>query len=147
MLIEGKVTLKAPIQKIWDSVLKPEILSSCVPGGETMEKKSDTLYEGTMKQKVGPFAAKIKYVATLVEMDKPTHIKADMKGEMLGGLGQFIADLSVDFNDIGGGDVEVSYKVNATITGKIAVVGDRIMRVKAKSIEKDMAKNFQEKLV
>ena len=39
MLIEGKVTLKAPIQKIWDSVLVPEILSSCVPGGESMEKK------------------------------------------------------------------------------------------------------------
>ena len=100
-----------------------------------------------MKQKVGPFGAKIKYIANLVEMDSPTHLKADMKGEMLGGLGQFICDLTVDFKDISDGNVEVAYKANATITGKIAVVGDRIMRVKAKSIEKDLAKNFQEKLV
>jgi uncharacterized protein len=146
MIIEGKVTLKANIQKLWDSIFKPEILSGCIPGGESLDKKSDTLYEGVMKQKVGPFSAKIKYSATMVELTPPSHLKATMKGEMLGGLGLFVGDIVVDFKETSKEDVEVSYKVNANITGKIAVVGDRVMRVKAKSIEAEMAKNFQEKL-
>ncbi len=147
MIVEGKVTLKANIQKLWDSILKPEILSMCIPGAESMEKKSDTLYEGVMKQKIGPFAAKIKFSGNLVEINPPTHVKATMKGEMLGGLGLLVGDLAVDFKEINKEEVEVTYKVNANITGKVAVVGDRMMRVKAKAIEKEMAKNFQEKLV
>ncbi len=147
MIFEGKITLKANIQKLFDSVLKPEILSACVPGSESMELKGNNAYEGVMKQKVGPFSIKIKYSANLTEVNPPNHIKAVMKGEMLGGMGQFVGDMVVDFKEINKEEVELTYKVNANITGKVAVVGDRVMRVKAKSMEAEISKNFQEKLV
>jgi carbon monoxide dehydrogenase subunit G len=36
MLIEGKLTLEAPIQQVWDFLFEPETLITCVPGAEKM---------------------------------------------------------------------------------------------------------------
>ena len=38
MLMEGKFTIKAPIQKLWDTLLDPETLLSCIPGAEKIER-------------------------------------------------------------------------------------------------------------
>ena len=54
MLIEGKFSLKAPIQKVWDHILQPEILGSCLPGAEKVAKVDETTYDAVVKQKVGP---------------------------------------------------------------------------------------------
>jgi carbon monoxide dehydrogenase subunit G len=32
MLIEETFTVKSPVQKIWDSLLDPEIIGLCFPG-------------------------------------------------------------------------------------------------------------------
>jgi carbon monoxide dehydrogenase subunit G len=44
MLIEGKFTLKAPIKKVWDFLLEPETLASCIPGAEKVEAIDDKNY-------------------------------------------------------------------------------------------------------
>ena len=38
MRLEGKFALKAPIQKVWDFLLDPSTLFSCIPGAEKIEK-------------------------------------------------------------------------------------------------------------
>ena len=38
MKLEGKVVIKAPIQKLWDMLLEPETLQACVPGAEKIER-------------------------------------------------------------------------------------------------------------
>jgi carbon monoxide dehydrogenase subunit G len=49
MLIEGKFTLQAPIQEVWNFLLEPETLASCVPGAEKMEAIDDKTYESLVK--------------------------------------------------------------------------------------------------
>ena len=79
MLIEGKVTIKAPIQKLWDSVLEPDILAACVPGMESLELKENNVYEGINKQKVGPFKIKMKGSVQMVELNAPKYLKGTIK--------------------------------------------------------------------
>jgi carbon monoxide dehydrogenase subunit G len=147
MLIEGKVTLNAPIKKIWDNILEPKTLANIVPGAESLELKGDKVYEGVIKQKLGPFSIKVKGTVTWVEFNPTTHLKGAIKADLLGGMGMINGDLIIDLNEIKKEEVEVAYKASFTITGKVSVVGDRIIRAKAKDMERDMAKNFQEKLV
>jgi carbon monoxide dehydrogenase subunit G len=45
MIIEGKLTVKAPIQKLWDMLLDPTTLGSCLPGAEKIEKIDETTYD------------------------------------------------------------------------------------------------------
>lgn len=147
MLIEGKVALKAPIQNLWDSMLKPDILAACVPGVESLELKGDNVYEGIVKQKVGPFSLKMQGTVKMVELDPPKHLKGTIRAEALGKMGIVMGELVIDFMEVQKGEVEITYSANVNMTGKLATFGDRIMRAKAKDMEKEMTKNFQEKLI
>lgn len=146
MLIEGKFTVKAPIQKLWDMLLEPETLGSCVPGAEKIEKIDEKTYDAVVKQKVGPIKVKLSFRSVLTKVEPPTHLELEGEGEDMTKLGHLKQKTVVDMKEIGGGEVEISYKADVTIVGKMAMFGDRIMRAKAKDVEKEFTKNLQERL-
>jgi len=110
MIIEGKFTLKAPIQKLWDTLLDPETLRSCIPGAEKIERLDDKT------------------------------------GEDIGKAGRFTQKTVVDLKEKGGGDVEIAYRCNASIVGKLAMFGDRILQARAKKLEAEFTSALREKL-
>jgi len=146
MLIEGKFTLKAPIQQVWDFLLEPGILASCIPGAEKMEAIDDKTYESVVKQKVGPISVRFKFITTLTEIDPPRHLKAVGKGADIAKAGIFTQETTVDLTEISKDEVEISYSSNVSIVGRLATFGERIMRAKAKAVGEEFTKNLQEKL-
>ena len=146
MLMEGKFTLKAPIQKLWDTLLDPETLLSCIPGAEKIERIDEKTFDCVVKQKVGPISVKFKFKSILAKVEPPTHIEVDGEGEDIGKAGHFVQKSIVDLREIPGGVVEISYRTDATIVGKLAMFGDRIMRAKAKKVEEEFTKALQERL-
>jgi carbon monoxide dehydrogenase subunit G len=64
----------------------------------------------------------------------------------LGKAGRFTQKTSIDLKETDGDEVEVSYRCNATIVGKLAMFGDRILRAKAKKIEAEFTQALREKL-
>ena len=146
MLMEGKFTLKAPIQEVWDFLLKPETLASCIPGLEEMELIDERTYNSVVKQKVGPISVKLKFTTTLTEVDPPTHLKAVGRGADISKAGTFTQETTVNLKEVSGGEVEVSYSSNVSIVGRLATFGDRIMRAKAKDIGDEFTRALQDKL-
>ncbi|MCX5809487.1 MAG: SRPBCC domain-containing protein [Proteobacteria bacterium] len=146
MIIEGSFTVAAPIDKLFDFMLKPESIMTCVPGTESVRVIDDTTYECVVKQKVGIITAKLKFVNKMTKIEKPTHIEIEGEGEDVTKLGHFKNKTSVDLKEVSPGTVEVTYKSNVSIVGKLAMFGDRIMRAKAKDTEKEFTKNLQAKL-
>jgi carbon monoxide dehydrogenase subunit G len=53
MLIEERFTVKSPVDKLWDSLLDPAIIGSCIPGCEKVEPINDKAYDSIIKAKVG----------------------------------------------------------------------------------------------
>jgi carbon monoxide dehydrogenase subunit G len=145
MLMEGKFTIKAPIQKLWETLLDPETLLSCIPGAEKIERIDEKTFDCVVKQKVGPISVKFKFKSVLSKVEPPTHIEVDGEGEDIGKAGHFVQKSVVDLRETSGGEVEVSYKTEATIVGKLAMFGDRIMRAKAKKVEEEFTKALQER--
>ena len=146
MQMEGKFTVKAPIQKLWDTLLDPETLLSCIPGAEKIEQIDEKTFDCVVKQKVGPISVKFKFKSVLSKVEPPTHIEVDGEGEDIGKAGHFVQKSVVDLREIPGGEVEVSYRTDATVVGKLAMFGDRIMRAKAKKVEEEFTKALQERL-
>ncbi len=64
----------------------------------------------------------------------------------LGKAGRFTQKTSIDLKETDGDGVEVSYRCNATIVGKLAMFGDRILRAKAKKIEAEFTQALRDKL-
>jgi carbon monoxide dehydrogenase subunit G len=146
MKIEGGFKLKANRQKIWDIMLQPGTLASCVPGAEKIVAVDDKTYDCLIKQSVGPISVKLQFVVKLTEVDPPKYVKAEGRGEALGKLGTFTMTLIVNLNELPGGEVDVVYTTDVNIVGKLATFGERIMRAKATAVAQDFGKNLQKKL-
>lgn len=145
MILEGKFTLKAPIQKVWDSLLEPETLLACVPGAEKIEKLDERTYDCVIKQKVGPISVRFKFKTVLTKLDPPHHFELEGEGDEIAKAGRFTQKSTVDLRGTEDG-VEISYKTEVNVVGKLATFGDRIMRAKAKKVEAEFTKKLQERL-
>jgi carbon monoxide dehydrogenase subunit G len=146
MLMEGRFTLKAPIQKTWDTLLEPETLLSCIPGAEKIERLDEKTYDCVVKQKVGPISVKFKFRSVITKMTPPTHIEVEGEGDDIAKAGHFAQKSAVDLREISPNEVEVSYRSDVNIVGKLAMFGDRIMRAKAKKVEEEFTLALQERL-
>ena len=146
MKIEGTFTMKAPLQKVWDFLMEPGTLASCIPGAEKMEAVDDTTWEGIVKQRVGPIGVKINFTQTLSEVQPPKHLKAVGRGAAMGGAGTFTKETIVDLKEIAGGEVEVAYSSNVSMVGRLATFGERIMRAKVNKVGAEFTQNLQKKL-
>jgi carbon monoxide dehydrogenase subunit G len=146
MLIEGKFTLQAPIQQVWDFLLDPETLVSCIPGAEKMEAIDDRTYESIVKQKVGPIVVKFRFTTTLATMDPPRYLEAVGRGEEVHKAGTFSQRTTVSLTEISENSVEISYSSNVSLVGRLATFGERIMRAKAKEMGEEVTRNFEERL-
>lgn len=146
MIIEGNFKLKAPIQKVWDTVLLPDTLAACIPGAEKITRVDEKTYDCLVKQSVGPISVKLQFQVVLEEVNPPNHVKAVGRGEALGKMGTFTVLLVVDLTQ-SGEEVEVVYKTDVNIVGKLATFGERIMRAKAKTVGEEFTKNLQAKLM
>ena len=146
MILEGKITLKAPIQKLWDTMLQPETLRDCVPGAERIEQIDEKTYDCVVKQKVGPISVRFKFKNALMNIEPPTHLEMGGEGEDIGKAGRFVQRTVIDLKENEGGEVELSYRCKANIVGKLAMFGDRILRAKAKKVEKEFTEALQKRL-
>ena len=146
MQIDGKFTVKAPIQKLWDTLFDVQVLAACLPGAEKVEQLDEKTYEVVMKQKVGPIKVKLYSKNVLTVVQAPNHIELEGEGEDMTKLGHIKQKVTMDLKEIGNGEVEVSYIMDVNMVGKLAMFGDRIMRSKAKDVEKEFTSNLQAKL-
>jgi len=146
MVIEGKFTLQAPIQQVWDFLLDPKTLMACIPGAEKMEAINDKTYESVVKQKVGPISVALRFTTTLATMDPPRYLEAVGGGEEVHKAGTFTQKTIVSLTEISKDSVEIAYNSNVSLVGRLATFGDRIMRAKAKEMGEEVTKNLSERL-
>jgi carbon monoxide dehydrogenase subunit G len=146
MIIEGKFTLKAPIQLLWDTLLDPETLRSCIPGAEKIDRLDEKTYDCVIKQKVGPISVRFKFKNILTKIESPNHVEMEGEGEDVGKAGRFTQRTTIDLKEQQGDEVEIFYQCNANIVGKLAMFGDRILKAKAKKLEADFTSALKEKL-
>jgi len=146
MILEGKFKLSAPIQTVWDSLLNPEVLAACVPGCEKVEVIDDKTYSCIIAAKVGSISARFSFITTLSDVEPPKHLKASGKGDELGKAATFTQETVMDLEELGDDDVQVSYRANVNIVGKLATFGDRIMKAKAKQVQDGFTRSLEQRL-
>ena len=146
MRIEEKFAVKAPVQKLWDSLLDPEIVGPCIPGCEKVEPINDTQYDCIIKAKVGFMAVRFKVRTVIDEMVPHKLIRTVGEGKEARKLGQFRQKTSINFNKLSEVETEISYKSDVSIVGKLATFGDRILKAKAREVGKEFADAVKKKL-
>ena len=124
MRVEGSYTFKADRRKVWDSLLSPEVLSSCIPGCERLEPTGDETYDVVMK--VGVAAVSGRYTGKITITEKDELHTYTMRVEGKGAAGTIGGEGVLTFTDIEG-ETRVDLTGDAQVTGIIARVGQRFM--------------------
>lgn len=126
---------------VWAALLDPEVLKACVPGCQEMTGSAEDGFEATVVQKVGPVKATFKGAVTLSEMDEPNALK--LTGEGKGGAAGFAKGSSHVTLSPAEGGTKIVYEVDASVGGKLAQLGSRIIDSFAKKMADQFFERFQ----
>ena len=140
MDMQGSRQLAVTQQQAWDALNDPAVLKTCIPGCDKVEATGDNQYAIAMALKIGPVSAKFNGKITLSDINPPASYKLSFDGQGgVAGFGKGSAEVTLTPIDEG---CDLSYTVHASVGGKIAQLGQRLIDGAAKSMAEDFFKRF-----
>jgi carbon monoxide dehydrogenase subunit G len=144
MTMTGEIQLAAPTEAVWAKLNDPEVLKTCIPGCEELERTDDGGFRAVAKMKVGPVSARFRGKVSLRDLDPPKSYR--ISGEGKGGMAGFAkGSAMVNLLESGGGTL-LTYQVDAQIGGKLAQLGQRLINGTAKKLADEFFANFARSL-
>ena len=141
--MEGEEHIAAPVDKVWAALNDAEILKQCIPGCQSLEKKSDTELEAVVSLKIGPIKAKFNGTVELTHL-KPPH-SYTIQGEGKGGVAGFAkGGADVTLKEDGAEATVLSYTAKADVGGKMAQLGSRLIQSTSKKLAGEFFSKFNE---
>ena len=150
MEMQASRTLAVSQQQAWEALNDPEVLKLCIPGCDKVEPTGENQYSVAMALKIGPVSAKFAGKITLSDIVPPEsyNIAFDGSGGVAGfGKGNAQVKLvPLPADAAGQASCELHYTVHASVGGKIAQLGQRLIDGAAKSMAEDFFKRFDEEM-
>ena len=144
MDMQGSRQLAITQQQAWDALNDPAVLKACIPGCDKVEPTGENQYAIGMALKIGPVSAKFSGKINLSDINPPTSYKINFEGQ--GGTAGFgMGDSAVTLTPNADG-CELAYTVHASVGGKIAQLGQRLIDGAAKMMAEDFFKRFDEEM-
>lgn len=143
MKVTDSFVIEAEKSDVWSVFMDVEKLASCVPGCKDLQALSESEYEANMEVKT-PFM-KIVFKANGVLQDaiEGEELNVEMVGKPLKLAGLFKTKMKVQLSEIATNKTEVTYDMNLQMTGRLATLGDILMRGTVKKSAEEFAGNVQ----
>ena len=144
MEMSGEQLIPAPQQTVWNALNDPEMLKASVPGCESIERSGDNEFQVLMVARVGPVSAKFKGKLTLSNVKPPDSYSISFEGQ--GGAAGFAKGGAQVRLSPEADQTKLSYDVKASVGGKLAQIGSRLVDAAAKKVADDFFRNFNAKV-
>ncbi|MGI9336277.1 MAG: SRPBCC family protein [Gammaproteobacteria bacterium] len=142
MDLSDQQVIEAPRDRVYAALNDPQVLQACIPGCKSITKISDTELEAEMGLKIGPVKATFKTSINLTNLNPPESYTLVGEGKAgAAGFAKGSADVKLTEN---GDHTLLEYGVQASIGGKIAQVGGRLMESTSRKLAADFFKKFSE---
>lgn len=142
MDMQGSRQLAITQQQAWDALNDPAVLKACIPGCDKVEATGENQYAIGMALKIGPVSAKFAGKIILSEIVPPKSYTINFEGQGgAAGFGKGKSAVTLVPNDAG---CELNYTVHASVGGKVAQLGQRLVDGAAKSMAEDFFKRFDD---
>jgi carbon monoxide dehydrogenase subunit G len=144
MEMTGEQLIAVPQNEVWRALNDPETLKACIPGCESIEKTSENEYRIAMTAAVGPVKAKFSGKLILSDLQPPNSYSLSFEGSGgAAGFGKGGAHVSLQPDGAG---TRLSYTAKASVGGKLAQVGSRLIDGVAKKMADDFFTAFNRKV-
>lgn len=131
MQLEGSHTFNAPRQVVWEALMDPAVLAQALPGGDRIEKISETEYRAAMNVRVGPVQGKFQGKIELEDVNPVESYVMKVNGQGAPGFVTGAGTLRLHELEQG---TRLDYTGDLDIGGRIAGVSQRIIDSTAKSL-------------
>ncbi len=142
MEMSGERLIPAPRTVVWAALNDPAVLQQCIPGCESLEKTGDSGFEAKSSIRIGPVKASFKGKVTLTDIVPPESYT--ISGEGSGGAAGFASGSARVTLATQGDQTLLSYSVQATVGGKLAQIGSRLIDATARKMADDFFTRFAE---
>jgi uncharacterized protein len=140
MEMSGEQHIPLPQQRVWEALNDPEILKACIPGCESIDRVSENEYKVAMTAAIGPVKAKFSGKLLLADMNPPNSYSIAFEGSGgAAGFGKGTAQVSLAPES---GGTLLSYKATASVGGKLAQIGSRLIDGVARKMSDDFFIRF-----
>ncbi|NGP45384.1 hypothetical protein G4V62_10615 [Bacillaceae bacterium SIJ1] len=144
MKVRDSFMINAPKADVWTVFMDVEKLASCVPGCENLVAHSDTEYEADMVVKTKFMTIKFKANGVLVDAVEGEEIKVEMVGKPMKLAGLFKAKMGILLEEASAENTKVNYEMDLQMTGRLATLGDILMKGTITKSANEFAENVQE---
>lgn len=134
MKIEGEYTFDGPREDLWELVRDPEVLATCLPGTQSVQKMSDNEYAGEIKVRIGPISGIFSGQLFVTNEVPPVSCTLTVEGK--GKVGFLKGIGNIDMIDQGESKTLMKYTGEVQIGGKVASVGQRLFDTVSKGMTK-----------
>jgi carbon monoxide dehydrogenase subunit G len=146
MIFDGKIDLDVPADEVWDFLIDINKFSACLPGIEEVKQLDDKTFEGALGAAVGPISGKFNFRATIVESQPPEQMVVRTEGTDSVTKSVVNADMTVDLRKLGDSKTQMDYKADVRIKGRLAILGDMVLRATATLILQEFARRLHKGL-
>ena len=131
MKLTGSYKLKVKKEIVWKALNDSNILKQCIPGCESFEKESDTVFNTSATNQIGPMNATFSGTVTLSNIRENQSYTLSGEGKSPVGFANGSADVKLKEEN---GITTLSYEVDVNVGGKIAQLGSRLINGVAKKM-------------
>jgi uncharacterized protein len=146
MIFDGKIDLHVPKQQAWDFLIDINKFSTCLPGIDEVKQIDDKTFDGVISATVGPISGKFSFRATIVESRPPEQMAVRTEGTDSVTKSTVNADMTVDLREISEKKTEMDYRADIKIKGRLAILGDMVLRATATLILQEFTRRLHQGL-
>lgn len=144
MELQGERLIPASVDKTWAALNDPEVLKACIAGCESVERTGEDAFTAVVALKVGPVSARFKGNLQMTNVQAPNGYTINFDGQGgVAGFGKGSADVALTSQ---GDQTLLKYNARATVGGKMAQIGSRLIDAAAAKITEDFFKAFEANL-
>ena len=129
MKLEGTHQLEARRERVYQSLVNPEVLQRCIPGCERLERTGENSFSATIRTGVGSIKGVFEGKVQLEDLREPEHFRIVVEGKGAPGFLKGSGDLDLAQD---GDGTKVTYSGDVQVGGTIASVGQRMIQGAAK---------------
>ncbi|MGE5303918.1 MAG: CoxG family protein [Alphaproteobacteria bacterium] len=146
MIFDGKIDLHVPADKAWDFLIDINKFSTCLPGIDEINQIDDKTFAGMISATVGPISGKFSFRSTIVESRPPEQMVVRTEGTDSVTQSTVNADMTMDLLRVAADKTQMNYRADVKIKGRLAILGDMVLRATATLILQEFARRLSKAL-
>ena len=146
MRIEGSFEVDAPRPAVFRYITDAGLMARCVPGCESIEAVSPTMYRAVVAIGIGMIQARFNLTVEITREDPPSEVLSRTRGEEGSRASMLSADNEVRLIEISAVLTRVEYVSEVSLTGRLGKFALGVMRKKVESLSVDFARNFRKEI-